>query len=187
MAILQSTDSHRQRLEISMPSPTPNGIPKLFWQRVFPQTLGCQVEGETLKTYGSDVSTVDISCLILLRLRFKLGTMHYEGDEVKLDKARVEEALRGRSLPFLPESWKRKITLSERNKLILEGEGPIFHFHDYGRKGRSCIILTCTESIHLSRFAGLICCNSSIGHLYCVDVYIHKQHMQTLPTVPNSG
>ena len=25
----------------------------------------------------------------LFRLRFKLGTMHYEGDEVKLDKARA--------------------------------------------------------------------------------------------------
>ena len=36
-------------------------------------------------------------------------------------------------IPFLPQSWKWKITLNER-KLTLEG--PIFHFHDYGRKGK---------------------------------------------------
>ena len=39
-----------------------------------------------------------------------------------------------RVIPFLPQSWKWKITLNER-KLTLEG--PIFYFHDYGRKGNN--------------------------------------------------
>ena len=38
------------------------------------------------------------------------------------------------TLPFLPESWKWKTTPNEK-KLLLER--PIFHFHDYGRKGIS--------------------------------------------------
>ncbi len=41
-------------------------------------------------------------------------------------------------VPFLPWSWKWKTTPNER-KLLLEG--PIFHFHDCGRKGNSAKIV----------------------------------------------
>lgn len=34
-------------------------------------------------------------------------------------------------LPFLPKSWKQKITLDERKVILKE---PIYHFHGYGRK-----------------------------------------------------
>ena len=39
-----------------------------------------------------------------------------------------------KSLPFLPQSWKWKISLNKRKRIL---EGPIFHFHDFGKGKQS--------------------------------------------------
>ena len=51
--------------------------------------------------------------------------------------------------PIIMVQWK--ITLSER-KLLLESEGPVFKFHDCGRKGKSINFLEALSSFHPTIF-----------------------------------